>query len=109
MARVVSKLLPVVEMVTLSLVAAVQDHHTLWPPATVGLRGSPASLLANTLVPVVWVVPGASTKRSAKLSFGGRLTTSKANDWLAGDFPGALACTLRFTVDTPAGTESRAE
>src|SRR5437660_4887810 len=56
--RIVSKLLPAVEMVTLPEEGAVQVHQTEAPPTLPAMEGSPASLVAPTLDPVtVTVVP----------------------------------------------------
>src|SRR5438552_11216400 len=50
--RIVSKLLPAVETVTLPEDGAVQDHQTEAPPLLPAMAGSPASLVPPTFEPV---------------------------------------------------------
>ena len=51
----VSKLLPVVSIVTIASVGATQFHHTDLPPAFPAWFGSPASLLALVFLPEVTI------------------------------------------------------
>ena len=54
-ASVVSKSLPTVVIVTSPLVSELHDHQTVLPPATYGLMGSPVSVVAPLLEPMVYV------------------------------------------------------
>ena len=73
---IVSKLLPSVVIVTFPLVLAVQDHQTLFPPASLQSVGSPVSLVAPMLVPVTVTLLPVMTVALAKLSFAGALVRS---------------------------------
>ena len=69
--RIVSKLLPAVEMVTEPELGAVQDHHTEAPPGRVPIDGSPVSLLAPTFEPVAVALEPLRTVALAKLLLAG--------------------------------------
>jgi hypothetical protein len=69
--RMVSKLLPEVETVTLPEAGAVQDHHADAPPAFPAMGGSPASLVAPVLYPVTVTAEPLITIALAKSLFTG--------------------------------------
>jgi hypothetical protein len=72
--RVVSKLLPKVEIVTLPEAGAVQDHHTEAPPELPAMGGSPGSLEAPTLEPVTAILVPVMTVALANMSLTGPAT-----------------------------------
>lgn len=71
--RVVSKVLPKVEMVTLPEAGAIHDHHTEAPPALPAIGGSPGSLVAPTLEPATVMLVPLMTVALANMSFTGPL------------------------------------
>src|SRR5690242_6100125 len=70
--RIVSKLLPEVELVTLPDAGAVQNHQTDAPPAVYEtIEGSPASFVAPTFEPVTFADEPLRTVALANISFTG--------------------------------------
>ncbi len=97
------------EMVKTEEKGAVYCHHTVCCPATEGLVVSFVSMVANSLLPVAWLVSLVRMSLLAKSSFGGGEMTLRVKFPEIGFLSFLEALTARDTEETEGGIETDAE
>jgi hypothetical protein len=95
---IVSKVLPIVEMVTVPDEGAVQDHQTDAPPALPAIGGSPGSLVAPTLESVTVLLDPEMTVALLNMSFCGPVNPGFAACVIVKVWPARLSVPVREMV-----------